>query len=106
MRKSIISFTAAGLAFAGLALVTTSTASASGDKFRIGPRGIEIGSPNRRPASRLGRINRAPEVRGYVARRNVDRLPISVTRPPNTGHYIHQDYPLWAARAFQPTRSR
>jgi hypothetical protein len=41
-----------------------------------------------------------------LTQHQLDTLPIRVTRPPNTGHYIHQDFPLWAARAFQPTRSR
>ena len=40
------------------------------------------------------------------SRREINRLPIRVTRPPNASHYIHQDFPLWAARAFQPTRNR
>ncbi len=38
--------------------------------------------------------------------REIDRLPIRITRPPNTGHYQFQDFPLWAARAFQPVLSR
>jgi len=39
-------------------------------------------------------------------RRDYDRLPISVTRPPNAGHYTFQGYPLWAARAFEPPWTR
>lgn len=44
--------------------------------------------------------------RKRFTRRDYNRLPIRVTRPPNTGHYIYQDYPLWAARAFEPRRTR
>ena len=44
--------------------------------------------------------------RHRFSRRDYNRLPIRVTRPPNTGHYIHQDFPLWAARAFQPSNKR
>ena len=40
------------------------------------------------------------------SKREVNRLPIRVTRPPNAGHYTHKDFPLWAARAFQPTLDR
>jgi len=39
-------------------------------------------------------------------KRQLATLPIHVTRPPNTGHYIYQNYPVWAARAFQPIQSR
>lgn len=40
------------------------------------------------------------------SRRDYDRLPIRVTRPPNAGWYIYDNYPLWAARAFQPRFDR
>lgn len=68
-----------------------------------------------RPARHLGRINRPARFRSTTRRRaqvrgfrqrDLDRLPISVTRPPNAGHYQYQGYPLWAARAFQPVHSR
>jgi len=35
-----------------------------------------------------------------------ERFPISVSRPPNTGHYTFQGYPAWAARALEPARTR
>jgi hypothetical protein len=38
--------------------------------------------------------------------RDYDRAPIRVTRPPGTSHYIYQDYPEWAARAFQRPQDR
>ena len=44
--------------------------------------------------------------RQRLSRRDYDRLPIRITRPPNTAHYTFQDYPHWAARAFQPLRNR
>jgi hypothetical protein len=43
--------------------------------------------------------------RGFT-KREYDRLPIRITRPGNTGHYTYQDFPHWAARAFQPHRTR
>jgi hypothetical protein len=46
-----------------------------------------------------------PRIRGF-SQRDIDRLPVRVTRPPNTGHYIYKDYPYWAARAFQPALDR
>lgn len=39
-------------------------------------------------------------------RRDYDRLPIRVTHPPNAGWYTYDNYPLWAARAFQPHYDR
>ena len=44
--------------------------------------------------------------RRRFTKREYDRLPIRVTRPGNTGHYTFQDFPHWAARAFQPHRTR
>ena len=44
--------------------------------------------------------------RRRFTQRDYDRLPIRITRPPNSAHYIYQDYPLWAARAFQPPNRR
>jgi hypothetical protein len=57
-------------------------------------------SHNKSKASRSYRYKRR------YSRRDYDRLPISVTRPPNTGHYTFQGHPLWAARAFQPPWNR
>jgi len=42
----------------------------------------------------------------HYSRRDIDRLPIRITQPPGAGHYIYDNYPLWAARAFQPTWNR
>ena len=41
--------------------------------------------------------------RGFT-RREFDRLPIRITKPDNARHYIYQDYPYWAAHAFQPKK--
>jgi hypothetical protein len=46
-----------------------------------------------------------PSYKRY-SRRDYDRLPIRVTRPPNTGHYTFQGYPEWSARALEPARTR
>lgn len=39
-------------------------------------------------------------------RREIDTLPIRITNPPGTSHYVFDDYPAWAARAFQPNLNR
>ncbi|MEL6622599.1 MAG: hypothetical protein AAFY27_00645 [Pseudomonadota bacterium] len=40
------------------------------------------------------------------SQRDLDRLPVRVTRPDNSGKLIFDGYPLWAARAFQPAQKR
>ena len=78
------------LAVTGVALAAAPTASIAGTKhYKKG------GKPH---------VSRSHRRR--FSRRDYNRLPIRITRPPNTSHYIYQDYPLWAARAFQPRRSR
>jgi hypothetical protein len=44
--------------------------------------------------------------RRRFSKREYDRLPIRTTRPDNTGHYTFQDFPHWAARAFQRPDTR
>ena len=44
--------------------------------------------------------------RRRFTRRELNTLPIHITRPPGTGHYVFDDYPAWAARAFQPHFNR
>lgn len=88
MKTLIIALAAAGLMTAAL---PQASADAGPRKYRDADR------------SSLGRLTQRERRR---LRRQRSNLPIRITRPPNTGHYIHQDYPLWAARAFQPTRSR
>jgi len=44
--------------------------------------------------------------RRRFTKRQYDRLPIRTTRPGNTGHYKFQDYPHWAARAFEKPWNR
>jgi hypothetical protein len=60
-------------------------------------------SYNKHQKSGVSRPN--PSYKHYN-RRDYDRLPIRVTRPPNTGHYTFQDYPEWSARALEPSRTR
>jgi len=33
-------------------------------------------------------------------------LPLRITQEPNAGHYIYDNYPYWAAKAFQPNWER
>jgi hypothetical protein len=44
--------------------------------------------------------------RRRFTKRQYDRLPIRTTRPGNTGHYTFQDFPHWAARAFEKPWNR
>ena len=53
-----------------------------------------------------GKSHHRKHYRRRFSRRDYNRLPISVTRPPNTAHYVHRGYPLWAARAFEPRSTR
>lgn len=82
------------LAATGVALAAVPTASIAGTKHY--KKHYKKGSKSHVRRSHRRRFTR----------RDYDRLPISITRPPNTSHYVHQGYPLWAARAFQPRRSR
>lgn len=45
----------------------------------------------------LGRRYEMRRERGYRWRRHYDRTP---------GHYTYRDFPSWAARAFEPARTR
>ncbi|MFY0614715.1 MAG: hypothetical protein JXQ99_24515 [Hyphomicrobiaceae bacterium] len=78
------------LAATGVALAAAPTESFAGSKHY-----------KKQGKSYLGRTHHR-----RFGRRDYNRLPIRVTRPPNTGHYVYQDFPLWAARAFQPRRTR
>jgi hypothetical protein len=44
--------------------------------------------------------------RRRFTKREYDRLPIRTTRPGNTSHYTYQDFPHWAARAFEKPWNR
>ena len=85
MKTLIIALAAAGVALAG----------APTDSFAGKKQFKKSGK------SYLGRTHRK-----RFSKRDIDRLPIRVTRPPNTGHYFYQDYRLWAAHAFQPRQNR
>jgi len=63
-------------------------------------------SPSRERSYDEYRDRRDHRPRRYYTRRERDRLPIRITRPPGTGHYTYDDYPEWAARAFQPNLNR
>lgn len=78
------------LAATGVALAAAPSESVAGNKHY-----------KKSGKSYVGRTHRR-----RFTRREYDRLPISVTRPPNTSHYFYQDYPHWAARAFQPRQNR
>ena len=41
---------------------------------------------------------------GRFTQRELDQLPIRITKPDNMSHYIYQDYPAWAAEAMEPKR--
>ncbi|MBU2534192.1 MAG: hypothetical protein KKB37_15735 [Alphaproteobacteria bacterium] len=86
MKVFILALSAAGLVMTGLA-----PASEAGSKSYRGHKHKYAGERHR--------------LRRY-SQRDLDRLPISVTRPPGTGHYTFQGYPLWAARAHQPPWDR
>jgi hypothetical protein len=60
----------------------------------------------KRHAKKSGKSYLGHGRRRHFSRRDYDRLPIRITRPPNTSHYIYQDFPLWAAHAFQPHHKR
>ena len=80
MKTLIIALAAAGVALAG-----APTDSFAGKKqFKKSGKSYLGHSPRRR-----------------FTQRDYDRLPIRVTRPPNSARYRFQDYPLWAARAFE-----
>ena len=81
MKTLIIAIAAA--AFSLTALPSTSEAGAK--KYRLAGKSFHRNNQRRR-----------------FSRRAVNRLPIRLTRPPNTSRYIYRGYPLWAARAFQP----
>lgn len=83
MKTSILTLTAIAAMVAGSVTIATD---ASAKKFRKGSRDWAYSNYHR------------------LTKRQRDTLPISVTRPPNARHYIHQDFPLWAARAFQSRR--
>lgn len=63
-------------------------------------------SPSRERSYDEYRDRRDHRPHRHYTQRERDRLPIRITRPPGTGHYIYDDYPEWAARAFQPNLSR
>lgn len=69
------------------------------------PQVSEAGKKSYRSHSK-SKVGRSHHYNRRYTHRDYDRLPISVTRPPNTGHYMNQGYPLWAARAFEPPWSR
>jgi hypothetical protein len=52
------------------------------------------------------RYRRHRAERHRFTQRELDTLPIRITQPPDTSHYVYDDYPVWAARAFQPNYNR
>ena len=85
MKTLIIALAAAGVALAG----------APTDSFA-----------DKRQYKKSGKSYLGHSQRRRFTQRDYDRLPIRVTRPPNSSHYKYQNYPLWAARAFEPRDSR
>ncbi|MFT5507494.1 MAG: hypothetical protein ACI89J_000558 [Hyphomicrobiaceae bacterium] len=85
MKTLIIAIAAAGFSLTAL----PSTSEAGAKKYR-----------------HAGKSYHRKNHRRRFSRHDYNRLPISVTRPPNTGHYTYQGYPLWAARALQPRSNR
>ena len=85
MKTLIIALAAAGVALAG----------APTDSFA-----------GKKQYKKSGKSYLGHSQRRRFTQRDYNRLPIRVTRPPNARHYKYQDYPLWAARAFEPRDSR
>jgi len=50
--------------------------------------------------------HRGSHGRRHFTQREIDTLPVRITRPPGTSHYIYDDYPAWAARAFERPQNR
>jgi len=83
----------------GFGLVTVSQTIAHGAKAQ------GASSFQKRNAKRHRQSRRRQTRRRRFTQREIDRLPVSVTRPPNSARLQFQGYPLWAAEAFQPRRN-
>lgn len=70
------------------------------------PTHVAAKSPTRKHWADDHRDRRHHTARRRFTQRERDRLPIRITQPPGTGHYVFDDYPEWAARAFQPNLNR
>jgi hypothetical protein len=53
-----------------------------------------------------GKSHHRKNYRRRYTSRDYDRLPISVTNPPNSSRLRFRGYPLWAARALESSRNR